>query len=322
MKKRLMIFLLVFVSLFAFNSVSAETTTCNYKLSSEGKEASFVITNGSASRAEVTGDAAGGEIKNWEKALKGTSFVGEDYYKNNGNKCPDYLLSVIKHNIIFANDYYVYVADSDSYTSIEKELEQKYDRELTIYKIPLVGSEEQKEENENNLPSSCLALTKKGKYACENDEYFACIWNDNEFGEYCNVDKLLYVRCADSFDIPYQAPSIISFLITLLKVAIPIILIFVAIISLLKAVGAANEDEIKKAQKSLIRKIVAAVLAFFVISIVQFVIMKVADTADADDISSCLSCFMNNDCGNTLYYKTNVGGTYFCTDSSGTKPCE
>lgn len=157
------------------------------------------------------------------------------------------------------------------------------------------------------------------KESCQGNDFYSCIWNKNQFGEYCNTDKLVYVRCGDSFDIPHEAPKIISFIIALLKVAIPIILIFVAVLSLLKAVGASNEDEIKKAQKSLVRKIASAVLAFFVITIVQFVIMKVADSAETNDISSCLSCFMNNDCDGVAYYKTNVGGTYLCTELGGSK---
>ena len=122
------------------------------------------------------------------------------------------------------------------------------------------------------------------------------------------------------FDIPYQAPEIISFIITLLKTSVPIILIFVSLVSLLKSLGAPNEDEIKKAQKSFVRKVTASILAFLVITIVQFVIRKVADSSDSASVSTCLSCFMNNDCDGAAYYKTNVGGTYLCTklDGSGT----
>jgi hypothetical protein len=156
--------------------------------------------------------------------------------------------------------------------------------------------------------------------SCEYNDYYSCIWNDNEYGEYCNTDKLIYVRCGDVFDIPQQAPAIISFIVNFLKIAAPIILIIVSIISLLKALAASSEDEIKKAQKSLIRKALAAVMVFFVISIVQFIILTVADTekdskgiSEADNISTCLSCFLNNDCSGNAYYKTSVGGKYKCT---------
>lgn len=155
--------------------------------------------------------------------------------------------------------------------------------------------------------------------SCNYNRFYSCIWNDNEFGTYCNTDKLIYVRCGDAFDIPYQAPKIMSFIVNILKIAAPIILIIVSIIALLKAVSASNEDEIKKAQKGLIRKIIAAVLVFFVISIVQYVVLVVADTdtskgaSEADNLSNCLSCFLNNDCAGNAYYKSDYFGEYKCT---------
>ena len=164
---------------------------------------------------------------------------------------------------------------------------------------------------------SCAGYTDE--FSCQENKFYSCIWNVNEFGKYCNTDKLIYIRCGGSFDIPYEAPEIISFIIALLKTAVPIILIFVSLVSLLKSLGAPNEDEIKKAQKSFVRKITAAILAFLVITIVQFVIRKVADSSDSSAVSTCLSCFMNNDCDGAAYYKTNVGGTYLCTELSGSK---
>lgn len=139
------------------------------------------------------------------------------------------------------------------------------------------------------------------------------VWNENEYGEYCNVDNLIYVSCGDARDIPSQAPKIISFMVNLLKIATPIILIIVSIISLVKSLAASKEDEIKKAQTSLIKKCIACAMAFFVISIVQFVIMKVADYTDKDGITACMSCFLNNDCNTNVYYKTMLGGQYRCT---------
>lgn len=149
---------------------------------------------------------------------------------------------------------------------------------------------------------------------CKNSPEGACIWN-KEY-KYCNVDKLLYIKCGDAKDIPHQVPQIVSFAVNFLKILTPIILIFISIISLLKAVSASNEDEIKKAQKGLIRKIIAAVMVFFVITIVQFVIMKVADSeieskvnkkTEDTNLSICLNCFLNNECEDSLYYKTYKG---------------
>lgn len=163
----------------------------------------------------------------------------------------------------------------------------------------------------------CKGYTNKSE--CENNDDFSCLWVENKYGSYCNADNLVYVSCGNAKDIPSQVPELTSFFVNLLKIATPIILIIVGIITLVKALAASSEDAIKKAQKSLITKVIAAVIVFFVISIVQFVILKVADTSEKDNITSCLSCFLNNDCGKTTYYKTSWGsmctGTYLSDGS-------
>ena len=148
--------------------------------------------------------------------------------------------------------------------------------------------------------------------SCRGNEFYSCIWNNFEMDgksyTYCNTDSLLYVKCGDAKDIPYQVPQVVSFAVNFLKILTPLILIFVSIISLLKAISAGNEDEMKKAQKGLIRKIIAAVMVFFIISIVQFVIMKVADDgAETENLSDCLNCFLNNKCKESVYFKTYIG---------------
>ena len=146
----------------------------------------------------------------------------------------------------------------------------------------------------------------KSKCQIGTDDY-ACVWNDKY--NFCNTDKLVYVRCGDAYDIPEQVPALLSFAVNLLKIITPIVLIIVGIITLLKALTASKEDEITKAKNSLVKKIIAAVLVFFVISIVQFVTLKVADDSEKDSITSCLKCFLNNEC-DSAYYKTNVGASH------------
>lgn len=170
-----------------------------------------------------------------------------------------------------------------------------------------------------NNKTSCQGSESSGKVAC--------LWNTGELNgvnyNYCNFDNLIYVYCGDAKDIPVQAPALISFAVNLLKIATPIILIFVGVVSLLKAIASSNEDEMKKVQKSLIRKIIMAAMVFFVITIVQFVIGKVADNevsssvndkVETANLSDCLDCFLNNNCWSSAYYKANIAGEYYYFD--------
>lgn len=170
---------------------------------------------------------------------------------------------------------------------------------------------------EDLYSSSCINYSKKEDCTTSfNHGKVSCVWVENEDapgGGFCNVDNLLYVGCGDASDIPLKVPELISFAVNLLKIATPIILIFISIISLLKALASQKDDEIKKATSSLVKKIIAAVLVFFVIGIVQFVISKVASDKEYTGITNCFNCFLNNNCETSTYYKTVVAGEDLCT---------
>ena len=145
---------------------------------------------------------------------------------------------------------------------------------------------------------------------CNDGEEHYCVANEEY--KFCSNNGLVYLSCGDAFDIPEMVPKLTSFAVTFLKTAVPIILIIVSIIQLVKAITAGKEDEMKKAQNSLIKKIIAAAIVFFIVSIVQFIMLKVAaDDAEKSNLSSCLSCFLNgtNKC-NSLYFKDGYGYCY------------
>jgi len=86
-------------------------------------------------------------------------------------------------------------------------------------------------------------------------------------------------------------PYIVSTVITLIKIAVPILLIVFGMLDLGKAVVASKEDEIKKGQQLFIKRAIAAVIVFFVIQIVQIVVRFLA--SDDADIANCFNCFIN-----------------------------
>ena len=69
-------------------------------------------------------------------------------------------------------------------------------------------------------------------------------------------------------------------IIPLIQIGIPIILIILGMLDLGKAVMASKEDEIKSAQKMLIKRCIYAVAIFFVVLIVTLVFSLVADNAE------------------------------------------
>ena len=70
-------------------------------------------------------------------------------------------------------------------------------------------------------------------------------------------------------------------IIPLVQLGIPIILIILGMLDLGKAVVASKEDEIKNAQKMLIKRAIYAVAIFFVVLIVQLVFGLLSTTDDS-----------------------------------------
>ena len=82
-------------------------------------------------------------------------------------------------------------------------------------------------------------------------------------------------------------------LIPAIQIGIPIILIVLGMLDLGKAVVASKEDEIKSAQKMLIKRCIYAVAVFFVVLLVTFVFGLVADNSagGADEATNWTQCW-------------------------------
>lgn len=106
-------------------------------------------------------------------------------------------------------------------------------------------------------------------------------------------------------DIDPIVPAFVRLLVNTVKVVVPIILIAVGIIDLAKAVTANDDKVMKEATSKLIRRIVYAILIFFVVAIVQLVFNVLGsaqsqsgstnqDTVKKNDISACIKCFISD----------------------------
>lgn len=84
-------------------------------------------------------------------------------------------------------------------------------------------------------------------------------------------------------------------LIPIIQIGIPIILIILGMFDLGKAVVASKEDEIKAAQKLLIKRVIYAILIFFVVLIVQAVFsIVVSSGSGAKNTDSWYNCWSDS----------------------------
>lgn len=107
----------------------------------------------------------------------------------------------------------------------------------------------------------------------------------------------LFMLATCSIDIDPIVPAFVRLLINLIKIVVPIVLIIFGIVEMLKAATANDDKVMKEAQSKLIKRIVYAVLIFFIVAIVQLVFSTLgkANVSEAkNDIPACISCFTSD----------------------------
>ena len=88
-------------------------------------------------------------------------------------------------------------------------------------------------------------------------------------------------------------PKFTNRLYDILKVATPVIIIITGMLDVLKAVSAQKEDDMKKAQKKFLNRLLAGVVVFLVFMIVETVIAIVIPD-DETNAMNCVKCFLND----------------------------
>jgi hypothetical protein len=90
---------------------------------------------------------------------------------------------------------------------------------------------------------------------------------------------------------------LIHTVIVIMKIAIPVILIILGMLDFGKGVIASKEDEIKKGQQIFIKRLISAFLVFFVVTIVQTLIVLIDDKNDIDesDAWTCANMILNGE---------------------------
>lgn len=89
-------------------------------------------------------------------------------------------------------------------------------------------------------------------------------------------------------EIPSEITNITALLYTIIKIAIPLILIIYGMFDFGKSVMAGKEDEIKTNQKLFVKRLISAALVFLILSIVEIIIKVVAPDDKIMGIVRCI----------------------------------
>ena len=106
------------------------------------------------------------------------------------------------------------------------------------------------------------------------------------------------VSCGSFTNIPEVFPKSVSIIITIIQIAVPIVLVILGMMDLLKSLSASKEDEMNKARNLFFKRLIAAVLLFFVFAIVKILISAVAK--NDNNLISCMNCFIRGKCNQNV----------------------
>jgi len=87
--------------------------------------------------------------------------------------------------------------------------------------------------------------------------------------------------------------KIITYIVTFVPVVIAVLVIVFGMLDLGKAVAAQKEEDIKKSQGMLIKRVIVSVLVFFVVAIVKLVVGVAAGDNKKTEILNCIDFFIN-----------------------------
>ena len=99
---------------------------------------------------------------------------------------------------------------------------------------------------------------------------------------------ILDIMCG-TVTIPDSVASIISMVIKAFYIGIPILLIIWGMLDLGRAVVCQKEEDIKKHQKMFVKRLVSAVIVFFIAVLVEFVI-RILSSADIPGMYGVAEC--------------------------------
>lgn len=129
-----------------------------------------------------------------------------------------------------------------------------------------------------------------------------------------NTSTIATVKCGSMEGIPAALPQFIKNIINIVKIAVPIILVIMGMMDFAKAVVSSDEKSMKESQTKFIKRVIAAVVIFLVVTVVQLV-FRIINTDDTNEMAACIDCFINGDCSGYSSTPTIESSCYQCNST-------
>lgn len=306
-----LIVFLVIIGFSGVNKVSAVDDTdvvCYYGSNIKVK----IKTKGQTEISAKVGSTTAA-IRNWKSSIGG--FKGYDYfYVDNEYVCPPSIFYLDHNDYDYGNTFLDYLYfysgtaskssyESDATTEFKKVDGSKHDVKCGVEEKKMLGGIKYKTTcTQYNLtkqegpeadpaapdPTPSLSECEENPEACKDPEV-----NSNVVKP-ISPDSTAVYSCGDGMMVGLNANiiKVTNYAYNILRIIVPLALIILGSIDLIKGIMAQKEDEIKKGQQTFIKRLITAVLIFFVFAIVKFLLGVFASSKSAD-IIECLNCLID-----------------------------
>ena len=112
------------------------------------------------------------------------------------------------------------------------------------------------------------------------------------------VSAMKVVNCGGLNEVPYVPLRFVGRVINIIKVVTPIVLIIMGMVDMARATTANSEKDMDASRKRFMKRIVYAVMVFFVISVVQllFSILQTSVFKNENNLLGCMTCVLGGEC--------------------------
>ena len=105
------------------------------------------------------------------------------------------------------------------------------------------------------------------------------------------------VSCGSVTNIPRRVPEFFGALINVVQVIVPIFLVIFGVLDLIKGMMSQKEDEIKKGQQTLMKRVIMGMFIFLIILLTKILVSALAEGSNnKNNIIDCIDCFVSGSC--------------------------
>ena len=146
-----------------------------------------------------------------------------------------------------------------------------------------------------NPPDDALDVRTVQNSLCTASENAGRIDHNNSNSGRINFNDRVSCGSIGSFN--KKIPEITSWIISLVEIAIPVILAIIGAIDFIKGITSGKEDESKKGQQMFLKRIITAIIIFFIVAFGKLVVNVFSSgNVESGNIIDCIDCFISNDC--------------------------